>query len=75
MLYEVITDAPPLVKQAAWTAFAIAGLQVVLAALMVLTLLPPMWRAMHVAVGLALWVVLVYSVWLVTDQPRGAVTT
>jgi len=68
-------DAPPRIKQAAWTAFATAGLQVVVAALMVLTLLPPMWRAMHVAVGLALWVVLVYSVWLVTDQPRGTVTT
>ncbi len=62
-------QVPPQVKQAAWVAFAAIGLQIIVAALMILTLLPPIWRAMHVAVGVALWVVLVYSVWLVSDRP------
>jgi heme A synthase len=63
-------DAPPQVKQAVWMAFAATVLQIIVAATMVLALLPPVWRAMHVAVGVALWGVLVYAVWLVTDHPR-----
>jgi len=68
-------DFPSQVKQAVWLAFAVTGLQVIVAALMVLSLLPPVWRAAHVAVGVAVWVVLVYSVWLVTDRPRTELAT
>jgi heme A synthase len=68
-------DVPPQVKQAVWLAFAATGLQIVVGALMVLALLPPVWRAAHVAVGVCVWMVLVYSVWLVTDRPRGELAT
>jgi len=42
--------------------------QVVVAAVMVLTFLPPVWRALHLAVGGALWIVLVYAAWLASGK-------
>ncbi len=56
--------APERIQGAAWFAFGLTVAQVVVAAIMVLALLPPMWRAMHAAVGTALWIALVYLVWV-----------
>ena len=56
-------------KDAIWIAFSAALVQTAVAAVMILALLPPLWRMLHVAVGTALWVTLVYAVWLVTDRP------
>lgn len=44
----------------AWTALGLALAQVVVAAVMVLGALPPEWRALHAAVGTALWASLVW---------------
>ncbi len=62
-------EAPSRVKDAIWIAFSAALVQTAVAAVMILALLPPLWRMLHVAVGTALWVTLVYAVWLVTDRP------
>jgi heme A synthase len=62
-------EVPPRVKDAVWIAFSAALVQTVVAAVMILAFLPPVWRILHVAVGTALWVALVYVVWLMTDRP------
>jgi heme A synthase len=51
---------PAPAQQLAWTAAGIGVLQVVVAAVMVTHLLPTAWRALHAAVGAALWAVLVW---------------
>ncbi len=58
----------------AWAALGVATAQVVIAAVMVLSLLPPMWRGLHAAVGTALWVVIAYGVWLTGARSAGAAT-
>lgn len=60
---------PSRVRDGVWLAFSAALAQTAIAAVMILTLLPTAWRILHVAVGTALWVILVYTVWLVTDKP------
>ncbi len=62
-------EIPTRVRDAVWYAFGAVLLQVVVAAVMILAFLPPVWRVLHVAVGTALWAVLVYAVWLVSDKP------
>lgn len=49
---------------AAWVAFGTVLAQVVVAAVMVLAYLPPVWRALHAVVGTLVWVALVYVAWL-----------
>lgn len=53
------------IRHAAWLAFALAVAQVAVGAIMVLTILPPVWRALHAALGTGVWVALVYLVWVV----------
>jgi heme A synthase len=53
------------IQMAAWLAFGLAMAQVAVGAIMVLTILPPGWRALHAALGTGVWVALVYLVWLV----------
>ncbi len=62
-------EVPDRIKNAVWYTFGVALLQVIVAAVMVLAFLPPVWRALHVAVGTALWGVMVYTVWLATERP------
>jgi len=50
----------------AWIAAGCVTLQLAVAALMVLNFLPPSLRALHVAVGTAAWVTLVYFTWHAT---------
>lgn len=50
----------PRVQRLAWVALGTALLQVAVAAVMVTWSLPPEWRALHAAVGTALWVALVW---------------
>jgi len=52
------------IQQAAWLAFAVAVAQVAVGAIMVLTILPPVWRGLHAALGTGVWLALVYMVWL-----------
>jgi heme A synthase len=61
--------APSQVMEAVWVAFSVALVQIVVAAVMVLANLSPVWRVLHVAVGTALWASLVYATWLVSDRP------
>ncbi|MFQ6045367.1 MAG: heme A synthase [Gemmatimonadales bacterium] len=49
---------------AAWVAFGTVAAQVIVAAIMVLAYLPPVWRALHAVVGTLVWVALVYVAWL-----------
>ncbi|MFQ5690194.1 MAG: heme A synthase [Gemmatimonadota bacterium] len=55
----------------AWLATAVGGLQVAVAAAMVLRLLPTALRAAHLAVGAALFTVLVVHAWLVQHPSSG----
>lgn len=68
--------APVRLRAACWVMLGIAALQIAVAAVMVLALLPPVWRGLHAAVGTALWVGLVYLVWLSSrrsvGEPRAA---
>jgi heme A synthase len=50
----------PVAQRLAWLALAVASLQVVVAAVMVLRLLPPEWRALHATFGTAVWVAVVW---------------
>ncbi len=59
------------VRTASIAAFGVVTVQIAVAAVMVLTALPPIWRGLHAAVGTAVWVVLVYAGWLVW-RPGGA---
>jgi len=58
-------SAPVRVQKAAWLAFALGSAQVVAGAVMILTILPPVWRAVHAALGTAVWVGLVWLAWVV----------
>jgi heme A synthase len=58
----------------AWTAAGCVVLQVIVAAAMVLSFLPPDLRGAHVAVGTAIWVALVCLVWHATRPPGPAQT-
>jgi heme A synthase len=51
---------PVAVQRLAWVAAGVGLLQVVVAAVMVTHMLPTAWRALHAAVGAALWAVLVW---------------
>ncbi len=51
-------------RAAAWTAAGLGTAQLAVGAVMVLAALPPLWRGLHAAVGTAVWVVLVYLVWV-----------
>ena len=50
----------PVAQRLAWIATAVALLQVVVAAVMVLRFLPAEWRALHAAFGTAVWVAVVW---------------
>jgi heme A synthase len=50
----------PVAQRLAWIALAVTFFQVVVAAVMVLRLLPPEWRALHAAFGTAVWVAVVW---------------
>jgi len=47
--------SPRATRRTAWLAAALTGGQVVVAAVMILTILPPVWRALHVALGAAVF--------------------
>ena len=64
-------EAPQRIVTAAWVAFGIAAAQVAAGAVMVLLVLPPAWRTLHAALGTAVWVALVYLVWVGSDQRSG----
>lgn len=55
-------------RRTAWTAFAFVIAQVAVGAVMVLTLLPPVWRGLHAAIGTALWIVLVLMMWQASGE-------
>ncbi len=57
-------NAAPRVQEAAWIVVALGVGQVIVGAIMVLSLLQPVWRAVHAALGTAVWVGLVYLMWL-----------
>ncbi|HXV87379.1 MAG TPA: COX15/CtaA family protein [Gemmatimonadales bacterium] len=58
----------PATRAARW-ALGLTLTQVVVAAAMVLLALPTGWRALHVAVGTALWAVMVWWVWIAAGRP------
>jgi cytochrome c oxidase assembly protein subunit 15 len=64
--------AAPRARIAMWTAFAFAFAQVAAGATMVLTHVPPIWRATHAVLGTGVWVVVVYAAWLVR-RPTAAI--
>lgn len=51
-------------KEALYFAVGLTVAQVVVAAIMVLTYLPPVWRVLHVALGTGVWIALVYALCL-----------
>ncbi|MBI4422041.1 MAG: COX15/CtaA family protein [Gemmatimonadetes bacterium] len=55
-----------------WASAALVTLQVIVAATMVLTQLPSFWRALHAAVGTAVWVTLVVLMWYARAPWRSA---
>lgn len=65
-------QAAPRIQEAAWVVVGLGVAQVFVGAIMVLTLLPPVWRAVHAALGTALWVGLVYLLWLTPKAPSAA---
>jgi len=62
--WKRVRHSAPRVRSAAWLAVGAATAQVVVAAVMILGGLPTAWRALHAAVGVALWVTLVRFTWL-----------
>ncbi len=66
-------QTPRRLGEALYMAVGLTVTQVVVAAVMVLTFLPPVWRVLHLAVGAALWIVLVYAVWLAAAKPERVV--
>jgi heme A synthase len=64
--------APQRIQGAAWTAVGLVVAQVAVGAVMVLAHLPGFWRAMHAALGTAVWVGLVYLAWLAVSPPAEA---
>lgn len=65
------SGATPSVTRGLWLANVAVWAQVGVAAVMVMTSLPPVWRALHVALGTALWMALIYLTWL-TRSARSA---
>jgi cytochrome c oxidase assembly protein subunit 15 len=57
--------APAGVQRTLWVALGITVLQVVVGAAMILSILQPQWRALHVAAGTAVWVCVVVLAWAV----------
>ncbi len=57
-------SAPARLGEVAWLAFGLGVAQVAVGAIMVLSHLPPVWRALHAALGTALWVGLVWLTWI-----------
>jgi heme A synthase len=57
-------EAPDRLKEAVYLAVGLTVAQVVVAAVMVLTYLPPVWRVLHLAIGAALWLTLVHAICL-----------
>ena len=60
--------APRRLLGAGWTTVGLVVAQVVVGAIMVLAHLSPHWRGLHAALGTAVWVALVYLVWLVSGR-------
>lgn len=60
------------IQDAAWIIAALGVAQVIVGAVMVLSLLMPVWRTLHAALGTALWVGLIYLVWLAPKAPAAA---
>jgi len=56
--------APQRVQSAAWMAFGLVAAQATVGAVMVLTILPPIWRGLHAALGTGVWVGLVWLRWV-----------
>ncbi len=65
-------NAPPPLQRTGWVVAGLAVAQVAAGAIMVLTYLPPFWRALHAALGTAVWVGLVYLTWLAVARPLQA---
>lgn len=63
------------IQEAAWVVAGLGVAQVIAGAVMVLSLLMPAWRALHAALGTALWVGLVYLVWLAPKTPAAAASS
>jgi heme A synthase len=63
-------QAPRRLQGTAWTAVGLVVAQVTVGAVMVLTHLPSFWRGMHAALGTAVWVALVYLMWLTVSSSR-----
>jgi heme A synthase len=55
---------PERLKEALYLAVGLTIAQVVVAAVMVLTFLPPVWRVAHVVFGTAVWIALIYALCL-----------
>jgi heme A synthase len=62
----------PVVRRAVWTAMILVSTQIVLAAVMVSTLLPPVLRSAHQALGVAIWVALVVAAYLARIASGGS---
>ena len=62
----------PVVRRAVWTAMLLIGAQIVLAAVMVSTVLPPVLRSAHQALGVAIWVALVIAAYLARIASGGS---
>jgi heme A synthase len=68
--------APATVRTWAWIAAGCVTLQIVVAAVMVLGHLAPEWRALHQAVGTAVWAAVVGLAWRVkANSPRAVMQT
>jgi heme A synthase len=63
--------APGPVRKWTWIAAGCATLQIVVAAVMILNHLPPEWRALHQAVGTAVWAAVVGVAWRVMRMSTG----
>jgi heme A synthase len=57
-------EEAPVVRRAVWTAMALIGAQLLVAAVMVSTVLPPVLRSVHQALGVAIWVAMVVAAYL-----------
>ncbi|MCZ6754878.1 MAG: COX15/CtaA family protein [Gemmatimonadetes bacterium] len=56
--------APAPVRRTLWACLGLVTAQLGVAVVMIMLGLPQIWRVLHVAVGTALWVAVVYAVWL-----------
>jgi heme A synthase len=64
--------APRRVLTAGWISLGLGTAQVAVGAVMILSILPPSWRAIHAALGAAVWVALAYLWWLSGGQPSAS---